>query len=216
MTLDQVVLLLAEVALVWDEHSLALNLVRLGLGSVRLGPVPAAATGPGPPLRDKVRSWDAGAGEGARDPRGLWWSPVQQVKSGDARDSRVTRWSSFEQDEVGGGNARTRTRQHTPFTHCSYLWVRHGRTGPHRDASARAAPEGRGGGRVGTIPTPNTKTPARARIARDVPQRRSCDCLVWPLTIQAEKGAISHNAVPDRALAGTVASGAPIVAVDMA
>ena len=52
-----------------------------------------------------------------------------------------------------------------------------------------------GGGGGGTIPAAYTKAPARARIASGVPHRRSGDCLVWPGTVQAEKGAMSHNAM---------------------
>jgi len=135
-----------------DKHALTLNLVRLDLGPVRLGLVPATATATGPPPGDKVGAYNAGAGGGARDPRGIRWSPVEQVKSGVARDSRGTRWSPVEQDKVGGRNTRTRTRRHAPLTPCSYLWVPHARTGRHRDASARAAPDGLGGGRGGYNP----------------------------------------------------------------
>jgi len=196
---------------------LALHLVRLDLGRVRLGRVPAAATATGPPPGDKVGARDAGAGGGARDPRGIRWSPVEQVKCGGARDPRGIRWSPVEQGKVGGGNARTRTRRHAPRTPCSYLWVPHGRTGRPRDASARAAPDGPRGGRGGVQSSRPTarRPPARAS---PVACRTADPVTAWsgPGRSRLRRELCRITRCQAAALAGTVASGAPIVGDDMA
>jgi len=217
MSLDRVVLILARVALGLDRCTLALHLVRLDLGPVRIGRVPAAATATGPPPGNKVGARDAGAGGGARDPRGIrWspvekvksggardrrgirWSPVEQVKSGSARDPREIRWSLVEQGKVGRAtraHALAGTRLALPAPTCGCRTD--GPVGTEMQAHARHPMDpGEGGG--GKIPTPYSKAPARARIASGVPHRRSCDSLVWPGTVQAEKGATSHNAMPGR------------------
>jgi len=208
---------LARVALVLDKHALTLNLVRLDLGPVRLGLVPDAATATGPPPGYKVGAWNAGAGGGARDPRGIRWSPVEQVKCGGARDPQGTRWSPVEQGKVGGGNARTRTRRHAPRTPCSYLWVPHARTGRHRDASARAAHDGPRGGRGGLqSPRPTARRP----LARASPVAcRTTDLVTaWsgPGRSRLRRELCRITRCVAAALAGTAASGAPIVGDDMA
>jgi len=189
---------LARVALVLNKRTLALNLVRLDLGQVRLGLVPAAATATGPPLGDNVGALDAGAGGGARESRGKRWSPVEPVKCGGAPDPRKTRWSPVEHDNVWGAtraHALSGTRLSLPAP--TFGCRTNGPVGTEMQAHARH-PMDPGGGGGGTTPKTYTRAPARARIASGVPNRRSGGCLVWPGTVQAEKGAMSHNAMLGR------------------
>ena len=100
----------------------------------------------------------------------------------------------------GGGAQRAHTHAPARASHSLLLPVgaaRTDRSAPRckRTRGTRWTPRGAGGG---TILTPYSKAPARARIASGVPHRRSGDCLVWPGTVQAEKGAMSHNAMPGR------------------
>jgi len=108
------------------------------------------------------------------------------------------RWSPVEQDKVGGAtraHALAGTRLSLPASTCGCRTD--GPVGTEMQAHAQH-PMDPGGGGEGTIPTPYTKAPARARIASGVPRRLSGDCLVWPETVQAEKGAMTHNAMLDR------------------
>jgi len=103
-----------------------------------------------------------------------------------------------EQDKVGTAMrahafAGTRLSLPAPTSGCRT----DGPVGTEMQAHARF-PMGPGGGGGGTIPTPYTQAPARARIASGVPHRRSGDCLVRPGTVEAEKGAMSHIAMPGR------------------
>jgi len=100
----------------------------------------------------------------------------------------------------GGGGQRAHTHSPARASHSLLLPVgaaRTDRSAPRckRTRGTRWTPGGAGGV---TIPTPYSKAPACARIASGVPHHRSGDCLVWPGTVQAEKGAMSHNAMRGR------------------
>jgi len=82
-------------ALTLDRYTLALHLVRLDLGQVRLSRVPAVATATGLPLGDELWAWDARAGGGLRVSRRISWSPVERVKRGDARHPWGPSWSQL-------------------------------------------------------------------------------------------------------------------------
>jgi len=216
MTLDRVVLLLAWVDLGLDRDTLALHLVRLELGPLRLGRESAAATATGPPPGNKMGIWDARVGGGARDPRGIRWSPVEHVKCGGARDPRGTRWSPVEQDKVGRAtraHALAGTRLSLPAPTCGCRTD--GPVGTEMQAHARHPMDPGGAGGVQS-PRPTARLPP----ARASPVAcRTADLVpAWsgPGRSRLRRELCRITRCQAAALAGTFASGAPIVAVDMA
>jgi len=216
MTSDRVVLLLARVDLRLDRCTLALHRVRLDLGQVRLGRVPAAATATGPPPGNKMGTWDARTGGGARDHRGIRWSPVEQVKCGGSGDPRGTRWSPVEQDKVGRAtraHALAGTRLSLPARTCGCRTD--GPVGTEMQAHAQHPMDP--GGRGGVLsPRPTARRPP-AR-ASPVACRTADPVTAWsdPGRSRLRRELCRIMRCQAAALAGTVASGAPIVGDDMA
>ena len=116
----------------------------------------------------------------------------------------------------GGGNACTRTRRQAPLTPCSYLWVPHGRP-DSTEMQAHARHPMDQGGRGGYNPNalhqgsrPRAHSPGTCRTADLV--------TAWSGPGWSKRRSELSRITRCRAaaLAGTVSSGASIVAVDTA